>query len=263
MNNIFIKELYIAILLSKLSIYKPNCFYNNIETNEYLNDLETIIYNNTVHYVEDNNVQCFLIKYHNIIYIVINSTLKYESNNNLIKITKYINIHDGLYNQYLKIIDKIKENIEKLNDLNFTKNIYICGYYLGGALAQIISAFIAHKYRHQFLISCYSFSSPMIGNKYFKKFFNNNVNRIYNIYTYDTKLQSYYQYVSVSNNIILKNNSIYENDIEDNSLFAKKCLLYKFKNQKEFISTIDDYIIQIRNILLEHNKNRLKLIEQQ
>lgn len=254
MNNLFVQELYIASLLSKLSMFKPHEFYTNIETHDNLKDLESMVLNNMIHYIDEKAVKCFLFKYHNIIYIVVNSDSSSNKSNKLLRVKKKMQINSYIYDQFNQIFGKVIEKLENLIDIKVTKNIYICGYQDGGDLAKVLSAFLAEKYRHIFLISCFTFSSKIVGNKYFEKFLNRNVNRAYNIHTYNSVANNSNTFCQdISNEFIIDDDCIC--DIMPPKYFAFNRFFFKFYKNEEKEDPIDAYIEHLRNIIFKFNTN--------
>lgn len=254
MNNLFVQELYIASLLSKLSMFKPQEFYTNIETDDSLKDLESMVLNNMIHYIDEKDVKCFLFKYHNIIYIVVNSDTGSHKSNKQLQVKKKMQIHSCIYDQFNQIFWKVIEKLEDLIDIKATKNIYICGYREGGNVAKVLSAFLADKYKHTFLISCFTFASKMVGNKYFEKFLNHNVNRSYNIHTYNSVGNNCNRFFhKISNEFIINDNCIC--DIVPPEYFVFKRLFSKFYKNEQKPDPIDSYIEHLRNIIFKFNTN--------
>lgn len=245
MNQAFIKEIYIASLLSKLSYHPPSDFFKLINAEKsILNDLKYMIINNHIYYIEENDVKCIIFKYKNIIYISIDSSLNYNESKKLTKICKKIKIHKGLFEVYKKIENDLYKNISKLVDEN-TIHINISGFYVGGTLATIVAACMADKYHNIYLVTCITFASPKVGNCYFKKYFNKYINRSYRINTKDDNFIRFTNYKHVSNTILVTNNHIMNVAIEN---YYKKWTDIFTKEKIENIDPIETYIEYLTNI---------------
>lgn len=246
MNQVFIKEIYISSLLSKLSCYQPSNFFKLINAEKsILYDLHNIIINNHIYYVEEDNVKCIVFKFNNIIYISIYSSLNYNENKKLTKICKKLKVHKGLFDIYKKIENDLQKDISKLIDEN-TIHIHISGFYVGGALATIIAACIADKYHNIHLVSCITFASPKVGNCHFKKYFNKYTNRSYRINTVDDNYIRFTNYKHVSNTILITNNHIM-NVAQEN--YYKKWTDIFVKENSDTPLSIETYIEYIKNII--------------
>lgn len=83
-----------------------------------------------------------------------------------------IKIHKGFMNQYNSIADEVNEHIrssiQSQNSQECELKLFITGHSLGGALAQIATAFIGEKFPC-LTILCHTFGSPRVGNKAFAK----------------------------------------------------------------------------------------------
>ena len=67
------------------------------------------------------------------------------------------NVHSGFYTEYSKVIHGIKKAI-KLHNPEGSKNIWVTGHSLGGAIALLVSMDIKPN-------GCYTFGQPRVGNK--------------------------------------------------------------------------------------------------
>lgn len=194
MNNLIIKEIYRASLFCKMSYYTPSQLddlfgYKN-KISDTLADIKKVLKNNNIFYFEDQFLKCYVFQYNNTIFISFNSLLLYKDKKTKTKFKDNIYIHQGLFEQYKLIESTLQANINLLNSKNMLKKLYIAGYYMGGGLATIAAAILGEKYRNMYLISCYTFGSPKVGNEYFKEYFNANVNCNYRIIIHDKSYSS-------------------------------------------------------------------------
>ena len=65
-------------------------------------------------------------------------------------------VHSGFYTEYSKVIHRIKESLRSHNP-NKSKNVWVTGHSLGGAMAVLVSMNINPK-------GCYTFGQPRVGN---------------------------------------------------------------------------------------------------
>lgn len=182
MNN---RELAILSKLSYLSADKMSKLYYSRPINNELN----IIYN-----LDDmpelcsceNDSQMYICNLKNKIIFVFRGTeskLDILTNINIfltdlilphIDYLSYPKIHNGFYNQFLGLKDKIDNNIDNMCN----KEIYFTGHSLGGALATIASLYYSVKYK-KLNISCITFGSPRVGNERFTYLFDVYVKKSY------------------------------------------------------------------------------------
>lgn len=83
---------------------------------------------------------------------------------------KKIKVHSGFLLQYLSLRKEIHNFLLSFQDYG---NIYITGHSLGAALATLCILDIEYNFNLSALITCKIFGTPRIGNKYFKKSFEN------------------------------------------------------------------------------------------
>lgn len=228
MNNLIIKDLYRASLFCKMSYYTPSEMENT--SNHLFADIKKIV--NYDRYFEDINLRCYVFNYHNTIFISFNSLLLYKSNKQLDKLKDSIYIHGALLQQYKAIESMLNSHISALGNA-ITKKIYITGYYMGGGLATIAAAILGEKYKNMYLVSCFTFAAPKVGNKHFREYFRDNVTcnyrvivndkidlitnlnnyNSYNYYKHHCSLYAHFvtkDYYHVSNAFLLENNNILE-----------------------------------------------------
>jgi poly(3-hydroxyalkanoate) synthetase len=187
MNNLIIKEVYRMSLFSKMSFHSSselNWLFE--EQNSTYAEILKIIKNNNIQYFEDSHLKYYIFKHNNTIFIIFNSTLMYTIDRTLAKYKEGIYMHKGLLQQFQDIEDNLYYNIHQINQSKTLKKIYIGGYYMGGGLATIAASIIAEKYKNMFLVSCFTFESPMVGNCAFKRFFKEVISNNYRVILEDT-----------------------------------------------------------------------------
>jgi len=239
MNNIFILDLYKNALLTKLSNKVPSIFLNEIEKNDYLQDIHHIIVNNKIHYISEDNSSCFLLKHGNTIFICPNCNINLQMNDKLIFINESVKVHKGLFIEYEKIKNGIIKHINKLSENNDIAHIYISGHSIGAGLASIIAYDLIEKFKYYYIISCFLYDSPKVGNNEFHKQLKIGVNCIYDM--------------------ILKNEKRFDKILieEDHISYIAEKKLYNhlkffknmFHNFEYHPSDIDMFITRLKNIL--------------
>ncbi len=265
MNNLIIKDIYKTALLCKYFDSRA-CVCDDIlgtSTDYDYSDIENIILKNTTTCIKDDITHlfnCNIFRYKNIIFIIFNSFLSYNYHKEMIKLKDNIYLHKGLLDQYIYYQDQIYKNILELDRNNLVKNIYVCGHGMGAAIATIAAAILGERYKNIYLISCFSFESPKIGNKQFKKYFNLNVKCNYRIVINDDLLDQH-QYYHVSDPIKLEKESIYECKM---LVLSKKTkimnqLFLHCSQKKETTKYIglDEYILRLQNIRNIYKQNML------
>lgn len=286
MNNLIIKELYRASLFCKMS-YHPSSQLDQMfeEPNNVYEDIFKIIKNNNLCYYEDAHIKYYIFKYNNTIFVVLNSSLLYHTDNKLIKYKDDICIHKGLLQQYYSVEDRIHNAISNLNKSKLVKKIYVTGYYMGGSLASIASAILAEKYKNMFLISCFTFGAPMVGNCAFKRYFKDGVSNHYRIIIDDVKntgenaldfynCYSHYKYkyeaynkfyngkyCHVSSALQLTNDNLLE--IKKPRLNKRSRLfrhLYSTNHIDYSIKDVNEYIYKLQSIITVYKENLAKQI---
>lgn len=258
MNNMILKEIYRSVLFSKLASKYPFELKTEASNNTY-QEIHKIILNNNIIFIENDTLKCYMFKYTNTIYITIHSLLKYYDFKELIRLKDNIFINDALFSQYKSFEEQIIKNINELNNTKLIKKIYLCGYNSGGALAILTSALLADKYKNIFLVSCFSFGSPKIGNKHFRKYFNKYITCNYRIkIENDLYTKTYwYNYYHISNALLLENDNIKEIEEIDQTIYDNLLLSIK-KNKINYIEntiTIDDYIKRLHNLISLYQSN--------
>ena len=148
----------------------------------------------------------------------------------IVKTTPWYNysgkVHSGFYEQSKKIqIDSIVSTINITNK----RRLVICGYSLGGAIAQMVGIRIMRDRIHLLeKIKIYTIGSPLIGNEKFSEHCSDFVNNIFNVIHYDDvvpRVLLEYGYKGFGKYIVLKDNSIQEcdfNAIETDNEYTKK-----------------------------------------
>jgi hypothetical protein len=260
MNSMILKEIHRSLLFSKLASKYP--YELNIEIKQSkFKDIHKIIFNNDINFIENDTFKSYVFKYNNIIYICIHSTLKYHDDKELIKLKDNIYVNNNVLSQYKAFEDKIIKNISELNDTKLIKKIYVCGYSSGGALAILTSAILAEKYKNMFLVSCFTFGSPKIGNKYFKKYFNKYITCNYRIIiSNDLNIQTEWPYYEhISDGLLLENDNIMEIIEKENNVYDNiiKYISKKKINYIENSINIDEYIYRFNNLISIYQSNVL------
>lgn len=256
------------------------------EPNTIYGDILKIIRNNNLLYFTDVAVQYYMFKYNNTIFIIFNSSLLYSKNKQLVKYKdNSIHIHQGLLKQFQAIEDNICYNINNLNRSKMVKKIYIAGYYMGGGLATIAASILAERFKNMFLVSCFTFGAPMVGNCAFKRYFKELVStnyritltdsvhqnhcglEFYNCYSYHRYKYNLYNkfyngnYCHVSNALQLTDNNILE--LKKPRLTKTDRFLRPFYcniNIEDSIYDIDVYIQRLESIISIYKENLSKQI---
>jgi hypothetical protein len=252
MNNLILKEIYRAILFSKLSSSNPSEIHN---LDSSFANIQKILVNNNMHFIENNDLKCYMFKYNNTIFISIHLVTQYEKE--LIKFKDNIYINHGIFTQYQELKDKLFQNIMDYDKTKNIKKIYVCGYKLGGSLATVVASILAEKFKHMYLVSCFSFGALKVGNKHFRDYFNKNITCNYRILiTGDTHWSNNWKrYTHVSNHLQLENDNITE--IEGCETNCKTIMKYFFGNTEipNNNITIQTYLDKLNSILSAYNVN--------
>lgn len=91
-----------------------------------------------------------------------------------------VKVHRGFLEQYLSIHTDIMKHLTSV--INYTNNIIITGHSLGGALATICAVYLKENPNlNKYNISVYTYGSPRVGNKKFKKLYNKHIKESYRI----------------------------------------------------------------------------------
>lgn len=284
MNNLIIKEIYRASLFCKMSYYTPKQLdelFN--EDNNIFADIKKVLKNNNIYFFEEEKLKVYIFQYNNTVFIIFNSSLQYKDGNCKQKLKDNIYIHSNLLNQYKFIEETICTYIEILNKNNNIKKLYITGYYMGAGVATIAAAVLGEKYQNMYLVSCFTFSAPKIGNKAFKIYYNQYVNCNYriiindnlhpvlslashNCYEYHIYKYTQYQYFKdknyyhVSDALQLDSNSIIEFKKPTLSFVDKFVRPFYCQNAtKEEVSDINCYIKRFSNIIANYKNNFVQI----
>lgn len=256
MNHIMLKELHRTALISKLSGLSPTDIKSINDTNDTYSDILKLIVNNDMCYIQNENVKCYIFKYSNIIYIGIHSTIDYSVKNKLTQFKDDIYIHRGVYNAFVSIEEKLHYNILNLDKKQCVKKIYVMGYGVAGAIATVVSATLADKFKNMYIVSCYTFGSPPVGNKSFRKWFLKNVSCNYRVVTENDSNKYYFKYHHVSDELRLTADNIVNITHIDTSLLKRIKLLMSFKKQLfDNYMPVDKYIEYLRTILHIYKSN--------
>ena len=260
MNNMILKEIHRALLFCKLSENNPCDLDNNDIT---FADIHKILINNNMHFIENPDVKCYMFKYNNTIFISIHSVAIYAKK--MIKYRDKICINNMAFLQYQSLEDKLIQNIHEYDKNKTVKKLYICGYKLGGSIATVVAAILADKFKHMYLVSCFTFGAFKVGNKYFKQYFNENITCNYRIMIEnDNHLSDYWNhYTHVSNLLQLENDNIIEKSDEKCRVGGISIFNNYFcapiDNVDNTIS-INTYIQRLHKILSTYNLNIKPLI---
>lgn len=138
---------------------------------------------------KDTDAQCkifFNIDKSNTIYIVFRGTSSLDDWKTDLKIRQEtflyddVKVHRGFLEQYLSIHQDIVKCIKPL--LNFTNEIVITGHSLGGALSTICAVYLKEiPSSNKYNVNVYTFGSPRVGNKGFKKLYNKHIKNSFRI----------------------------------------------------------------------------------
>ena len=155
------KSVYEAAVRSKMAYLEPNEIPFK---NEFISSSE--------------DTQVYIWKIDDVVYVTFRGTssLKDALDDLDIKRTRVsgkIKVHKGFYKQFQSVQIKITKILLKLTE-NASRIIFT-GHSLGGALAQIAAAYYGDVLEDIF-VTCYTFGSPRVGNKYFVEWFSKNVN---------------------------------------------------------------------------------------
>lgn len=263
MNNIIVKELYRAVLLSKLSFKKSSEINDLIENNSDFSDIKKIITKHEVCFIENDILNCYIVKYCNTIYISFSSSLSYNNDSQLHYFKDNIYIHKGLFHHFQNMKEQLIDHITDLDNLDNVKKIYICGYKTGGALATVAASILAEYYNNIYLVFCFTFGAQRVGNKYFTKYFNRYVTRSYRVNAVEyingtTNIEDILtssKYKHVSNAILLDKDNIMEiqeADVSCNVITKIFNLQYTEQHRCESLETFIEYF---KNILFAYNTN--------
>jgi len=255
MNNLILKEIYRAVLFSKLSHKLPSEISSS-DKDETFADIHKILTHNNASIIENENCKCYIFKYTNTLFVALNSLLSYN-NCKTLKLKDEIAVNKDIFMQYKSLEEPLIKNIIEFNKHKNLKKIYICGYKIGGALATVMAALLAEKFHNMFLISCFTFGAPEVGNKQFKKYFNEYITCNYRIVidgdTDSNKNWPYY--IHVGKSLQVDDDNIIEKKENQYSLFKT---YFKYKENTQSVSnsiTLDTYIRKLKTILVTYNTN--------
>jgi len=135
-----------------------------------------------VEYIEDakTDTQCFTVVDDNSLIIVFRGTSNFEDWLTNLKFDKThfnFNQHAGFYEAYQSVQSKIFNIVNK----NKSKNIFVAGHSLGGALATLCAVDL-HLLLQTHITACYTFGAPRTYDKASAKFIDGNMgSRIHNV----------------------------------------------------------------------------------
>jgi len=157
---------------------------------------------------------------------------------------------------------------------------------MGGGLATIAAAILGEKYKNMYLVSCFTFAAPKVGNKHFKEYFSDNVTCNYrvivndkidlisnlnnynnfNYYKHQCSLYSHFvrnDFYHVSNAFLLENNNILELSKPKLSKYKKFIMngnsCYSCcNNYMDELVDIDVYINRFSSIIAKYKTNLLQ-----
>ncbi len=163
-------------------------------------------------------------------------------------------VHSGFYEQSKNIqLDSIASTINMTNK----KSLVMCGYSLGGAIAQMVGIRIMRDKIHlQEKIRIYTIGSPLIGNEKFSEHCSDFVNNIFHVIHYDDvvpKLLLKYGYKGFGKYIVLKDNSVQEcnfKDIEADTEYTNKRSI-QYGIQKHMINHYVYFVTKLYKVFLE------------
>jgi len=265
MNHIIIKELHRSALISKLSELSPSDVKSINETNDTYSDIYKLIIKNDMCYIQNEQVKCYIFKYSNVIYIGIHSTMDYIKNSKLTHFKDKIYIHEGVYNAFVSIEEKLIYNILNIDKNKCVKKIYVTGHGAGGAIATVISGTLSYKYKNIYIVSCFTFGCPPVGNKRFRKWFIKNISCNYRVIVENdsnvsNNLLSWFKYYHISDELRLTMDNIV--NITHIDLSFIKCMknyILKRDNVSKSYTPIDTYINYLKSILSLYKTNTCKI----
>jgi hypothetical protein len=265
MNHIIIKELHRSALISKLSELSPSDMKSINETNDTYIDIYKLIIKNDMCYIQNEHVKCYIFKYSNVIYVGIHSTMDYNRKSKLTHFKDKIYIHEGVYNAFVSIEEKLIYNILNLDKNKCVKKIYVTGHGAAGAIATVVSGTLSYKYKNIYIVSCFTFGCPPVGNKRFRKWFIKNINCNYRVNVENdsnisNNLLSCFKYYHISDELRLTMDNIVNITHIDISFIKcmKKIILRRNKVFKSH-TPIDIYIEYLKSILLLYKTNICKI----
>lgn len=263
MNHIILKELHRNALISKLSALSPDDIKSITDTNDIFSDIIKLIVNNDMCYIQNEHLKCYIFSYSNIIYIGIHSTMDYNAKNKLTQFKDNMYIHNGVYNAFISIEEKLNFYILNLDKNHNIKKIFVSGYGVAGAISTVVSGTIAEKYRNMYIVSCYTFESPPVGNKSFRKWFIKNISCNYRVVIEDDNNNNYYlKYCHVSDELKLTVDNIVNVTYIDMSFFKKiKYSLFRKKSLCNTYVPIEKYIEYLKTILFMYKSNIYRINE--
>ena len=123
------------------------------------------------------DTQVYIWKIEDIVYVTFRGTSSFKDiledlDIKRTRVSGKIKVHKGFYKQFQSVQINITKSLLKLTE-NATRIIFT-GHSLGGALAQIAAVYYGDMLKDIF-ITCYTFGSPRVGNKYFVEWFSNSV----------------------------------------------------------------------------------------
>lgn len=223
--------------------YNDFCFMTYLcklsyrEPNQILNEIARLGLAYVYIDIKDTDAQCYIFFNTRDVYVCFRGTSSIDD----VKIDlsigrdRYLNdkvkIHSGFLRQYISCRDMILLYLDAIIVGNRDiRKISFCGHSLGGALATIASADMAVLYgNHE--IRYFSIGCPRVGNKAFKKLFNERVKVAYRVVNHEDPVQ----YVPISHRFyhVCPAICFYEDDsvkIKLNSVPVSLRLLNMLKN---------------------------------
>lgn len=251
MNHLIIKELYRVSLLTKLIQYPENELKTIIKENDVFRDIQKMVSNNDLYFINCEKEKCCIFKYLNTIYVIYHTNDNDNSKKHKLKHWKNnIYVYENILDITLNIKSQIIKYINNLDNEDKIKKIYISGFGYGGTMATFLAGMIAEYYLNIYLISCITFGSPLIDNTNFQNFFQNHINCNYRIILNDdvNKFKKQYNY----RQLILCNDNIYFDTFINPSYYKviKNKILNCFGNNlEEYPCDFDLYIKSFQNII--------------
>lgn len=250
MNHNIVKEMYKISLLTKLNQYPQQELKGIIKDNDIFGDIQKLISNSELFFVNYKKEKCYMFKYINTIYINVHSEL-YHQKNRLKQWLGNIYVNETLLETSLCIKEQLYKNIELIDKENKVKKIYVSGFGMGGAFAMLLASILAEKYDNMYLISCFTFGTTFVGNNNFKKYFDKYINTNYTI-----KLDTDNSYSDIdirkhiSNIFILCKDNIYMKKTNEKTLLEKiKDLLCVQQSTNDDNQNIETYIDNLKSII--------------
>uniref|UniRef100_A0A6C0CJX5 Fungal lipase-type domain-containing protein n=1 Tax=viral metagenome TaxID=1070528 RepID=A0A6C0CJX5_9ZZZZ len=120
-----------------------------------------------------------------------------------------VKVHNGFYEQYQAIRPRIFNHIKRLQAKHNLSRVIFTGHSLGAAVASILA--LSYKMNHTGMnVSCVTFGSPRVGNKYFAKSFDI-IDHSYRVVNYQDpvcKIPSRWRFRHVKGVVLMKDKKV-------------------------------------------------------